>query len=747
MRPNGPTFWLLDGRTGWRTGQSENVSVGIEAGIHLAASPTGPLALTSTDGSIGGLRLPRGVSVSSDGTVYLLGVAQPRIKKFDPETQSFEELPEVGGPGTQARQFNQPANIAAVGGNLYVADQGNRRLQVFDVESLVLRHLWGPQDGSGSPVPSEDVRDWEPADVAPHDGYVYILDRSHGRVYRHRPGTDALELMVDDPAAAGRWTGLALDREGRIYLLDAATPRLEIYDPQGNKIGESTEAGDVRDRFDAPPIRQDHLGRFCLPESLTRLCDRRPPDAPPPPEVPLVRCQPASGGGLVFNREGNPVRVSPDEPLGPRPYTTRGVWLSEALDSNIYQCRWHRIQARFGDLPPGSKVTISTYTDESFRSSSEVYGFPEHLWDTGGVITGRLQAPPAASEIASEDRDFLVQSREGRYLWVRVQVEGDGYATPYLTSLKAHYPRESYLSFLPAVYSEDDDSRWFLERYLSIIQTEWDRIEREIEESARYFDPDAVPAGDFLQYLARWLALPLEDSWTWEQKRNLLSAVPEIHPRNGTVEGLRDYLRVYLQNITGISPEQQSEYPQIVEGFRERQRLMVSVPDGATLGQGAPLWSLSVVGRLQLDVFAREGEVRMVSTGDPERDLFHEYAHRFRVFVPASWIRTAEEERMVRRAIDSEKPGHTQYDLCLVEPRLRVGMQSTVGIDTIIGDYPVAHLACVHRCGSGDCGEEPPSRQPRHILGYDTILAGEPTDAPVLQLRPGKRMGMETILT
>jgi hypothetical protein len=148
-----------------------------------------------------------------------------------------------------------------------------------------------------------------------------------------------------------------------------------------------------------------------------------------------------------------------------------------------------------------------------------------------------------------------------------------------------------------------------------------------------------------------------------------------------------------------------------------------------------------MVGRLQLGVFAREGEVRLVSTGDPQRELFHEYAHRFRVFVPASWVRTAQDERMVRRALDAEKPAHTRYDLCLIEPRFRVGLQSTVGLDTMIGDYPVARLACRH------AADVPPSRPPRHRLGYDTILGRRLADGPSLQLAPGTRIGLETILT
>ena len=43
--------------------------------------------------------------------------------------------------------------------------------------------------------------------------------------------------------------------------------------------------------------------------------------------------------------------------------------------------------------------------------------------------------------------------------------------------------------------------------------------------------------------------------------------------------------------------------------------------------------------------------IAVVSTRDPERDLFHQHAHRFRVFVPAAWVRTAEQERMLRRAM------------------------------------------------------------------------------------------------
>jgi phage tail-like protein len=315
---------------------------------------------------------------------------------------------------------------------------------------------------------------------------------------------------------------------------------------------------------------------------------------------------------------------------------------------------------------------------------------------------------------------------------VRIKLSGDGYGSPSVSSIRAHFPRESYLAYLPAIYSADDESRRFLERFLSIFQTDWDKLERQIEEVAAYFDPKAVPAGPFLDYLASWLALPLEGRWDDKQRRRLLEAAPGLYRRRGAVEGLRGYLRVYLQNINGLSAEEQLGFPQIIEGFRERQRFALSVEHSAELGHGAPLWSRSVVGRLQLGVFSREGEARLVSTGDPQRDVFHQFAHRFRVFVPAAWVRTADDEQMLRRAIELEKPAHTSYELFLVEPRFQVGIQSTVGVDTIVGAHSAMSLA----------GDESAAQQ----LGFNTVLGRHPNDPATLRLAPGARVGVDTVL-
>jgi hypothetical protein len=267
IRANEPTFWLLHGR---------NRCVGERSGIRLAAAPAGPLSLMSGDGSLGGLVLPRGMALSEEGTLYMLvreepGVAgEPRrlfqIKRFDPATRRFSPLPFVGGKGSAPRQFREAESIAVAGRNLYVADAGNVRVQVFDCGTLALRHLW--------------KRSWVPVDVAAHNGAAYILDRRNGRVYRHRPGADTLTCVVDAPEAAGRWRRMIVDREGRLYLADGAGGALEVFTATGRRERIVHDAGDVRDNFDAPPVRMDHCGRFCMPENLVRPCNRCAAPAP-----------------------------------------------------------------------------------------------------------------------------------------------------------------------------------------------------------------------------------------------------------------------------------------------------------------------------------------------------------------------------------------------------------------------------------------------------------------------------------
>lgn len=484
-----------------------------------------------------------------------------------------------------------------------------------------------------------------------------------------------------------------------------------------------------------------------------------------PLDVPSVSGDPAARA-LLWRQAG----VSGMGFAGESVYQRAGTWRSGALDSGIHRCHWHRIELELGALPPQTSVKVYTFSAATREEvEPEIDKWPVERWEENHAAHGQMQPPPGVSQYPigpsaghpdkSSGRpyggdeglhhEFLVQSREGQFLWLRVDLSGPGHTSPVVRSLRVHFPRESYLDYLPAVYSADDESRWFLERFLAVFQTEWDNIEARIVDFARLVDPRTVPEGPWLKHLASWLALQLEDDWSGAQQRRLLCAAPQYYPRRGTPAAMAALLRAVFDNGRTIdegnlayarrsSPhcssapltEQDASravgFPILVEGFRVRDQFLATLgqPCDADfkptrqLGEPRRLWGESE-DRLRVGGEARLGGGRLRSLALPTGGLLEAHANRFQVYVPATWVRTVREERMVRNAVEAEKPAHTAYGLQLVGARLQVERQSTVGLDTIVAAYPRTRLLCAAQEPTDD---DPPASAPRQRLGLDTIL-------------------------
>jgi phage tail-like protein len=574
----------------------------------------------------------------------------------------------VGAPGYERR---------------YVIDRQRRRVERRDALGRLLRRF-GPLGPDGRPTVAGASDVWSPADIAQADGCVLILDERHQAVYADEPGSpDLRRWFVRTGSQAPVWRRLAVDCDGTLLLWDGGGTTVDRVDPWGH-VREQVGIGQVRHAFERPPA-----------------------DPTPPPLIADLRV--SRDHGVTSARRD----ALPDLR---QVYKRQGVWISDWLDSDIYACQWHLIELALTEFPPGARVSVRTRTANDLPSDG---GDPPPLealaalgsWSEPQTVAAPAQPTPA--DLARAQRpDVLVQSGPGRFLQLLVELEGDGLATPVVRSVRVRFPYDSLRQYLPALYAAPDEQRDFLDRYLAIVQSTWTELEAIVTTFERYLDPLAVPAGAPLRYLATWLAVRLEGTWNDAQNRRLLAAAPGLLASWGTPAGLRAWIAVYLANLSGHTPEelQQAGMPGLVEGFVERRRLMLGPADEARrLGSTAGLWSPAVERRLQIGVFDREGEVELVSVGDPAVDVFRHSAHVFRVYVPSAWVRTREQEALLRRAIDAQKPAHTSYELVLVEPRFRVGVQSTVALDTVIGA----------------------ALPPRDRLGYDLVL-GAGTDESAL---------------
>ena len=108
--------------------------------------------------------------------------------------------------------------------------------------------------------------------------------------------------------------------------------------------------------------------------------------------------------------------------------------------------------------------------------------------------------------------------------------------------------------------------------------------------------------------------------------------------------------------------------------------------------------------------------------------LFEPTAHRFTALLPAAAV-DGTASRLLRRAIEAQKPAHTETHLCLMEPHMRIGIQSRLGVDAIIAgpaapspiDTGQALDRTLHL--ADDAADAPGAVQRRARIGIDTRLA------------------------
>jgi phage tail-like protein len=649
--------------------------------------------LTEGSGSFGGVVLPANVAAGADGMLYLLDRSAGLLKRFDPCECRFDPVPCFGGRGSGWRQLSDPHGIALCGGNLLVCDTGNDRLLVIALRGLALRDAWSP------PASADLTKPWTPYGVAVDGrGRVFVTDPANGCIHRFRP-TGRWEKCLP---GFGRLAWIAIDCSNRVYVVVEGEDQVRIVDADGNPLGTAERPDDITPAFPRIPLPVDAYGNI----DLRGFC-----------------AKPSSIS--VFDPTGASVAAPPRNP--PAVYSAKGQYLSQALDSELYRCQWHRI-VLCGQIPRGTAVRVSTYTTEAPESLAQILDLPDDAWDTNLAV----------HDLSAGEWDGLVFSAGGRYLWLRLELNGNGTATPAVQSVRVEFPRISLRRFLPAVFAEDPGGANFTDRLLSIFDTCLRSVEREIDHEGGFFDPMSAPATpapqsgvDFLSWLASWVGLSLDRQLPEAMRRTLLKEAPRLYPIRGTREGLWRRLLLLLgfradgcccpddrpRSTCSPTPLNCSPAPKlpcaweppplILEHFQLRRWLFVGE---GRLGDQAVLWGKRIVNRSQMGENARADVTRLIDTADPYRDPFHVYAHKFSVFVPASCGASDQQRRALLNLLNSEKPAHTQYQLEYVEPRFRIGFQSMIGLDTVVGRYPEGVALGQTRLGTGSVLSEPPDR-------------------------------------
>ena len=252
-------------------------------------------------------------------------------------------------------------------------------------------------------------------------------------------------------------------------------------------------------------------------------------------------------------------------------YVETGTVVTPVLDGGEPGCVWHRLLVD-ACLPPGTSLAVSSLAADEQEALALAEWLPEpqpRARRTGSEV-------PFVELGPYESHELLFQAAKGRYLQVKLELIGDGRASPRVRALRAWYPRFSYLRrYLPGVYREDDASGSFLDRYLANVEGLSTAIEDRIGAAQVLLHPETVPA-DALDWLAGWFELALDPLWDERRRRLFLANAMRFFQARGTIRGVEIALRFALDRCLDATVFDQPHPPalataRIVESYRTRR--------------------------------------------------------------------------------------------------------------------------------------------------------------------------------
>jgi predicted membrane-bound mannosyltransferase/DNA-binding beta-propeller fold protein YncE len=182
---------------------------------------------------------PRSIAVDAQGRVFVADTGNKRIVILSPDGQLLSQF---GTPGAGEGELDEPVGIALDElGRVYVADTWNHRVQIFAPSP----------DGTYTFVESFDVNGWfgTSPDTKPYLAvdavhHIYVTDPGTCRIIEFNERGVVLSVWGtcgDDPQSLSTPTGIAVDLQGGLWVVDSRHNRLVHY-TQPTRVEQSAKA-------------------------------------------------------------------------------------------------------------------------------------------------------------------------------------------------------------------------------------------------------------------------------------------------------------------------------------------------------------------------------------------------------------------------------------------------------------------------------------------------------------------------
>jgi phage tail-like protein len=540
-------FFVLDTAAAWTGSQAGgNVSIGA-GGLALPVSTDYATAQVVQATQFPAKLTVKSMAPAACGIVYLLDEACHEVWTYDSNRSLFNRVPAIHG------LLTAPVAIAHQSGTLFVADTGN--VCVFALALLTGQIRWSVGANVASADGTVKLSGFAPVALVPGPhGDLYALDNNNS-VVLHFDWQGQLLESLGITAQGANLTAIARARDATLYVL-VGTQKILQRVPQGTFTDFLPAAGTTS--LNAASLAVDSNGTIYIGEPSssgsssggstglnTGIISRFDPSGNSLGSLPAYsgfadRLAADCTDNLYAQQAGPTLSLLESASSYLVPANTpplQANYTSTAFDSGTAGTVWHRLVID-ADLPANTQLLVYFYASD--QSSDDPTKSTTNKW-----------LPPLLNSTDALLIDTSNQNSPvtGRYLWLMLTLVGTESATPLVRSIRIYFPRVSYLRYLPAIYSQDPTSRDFLQRFLSIFESIFSGLETKTTNLVRYFDPRVV-TGEFLQWLAQWLAISVDNTWTDDQLRTLLLEAPDLFRERGTPAQIAEVVRIYL----GIAP-------------------------------------------------------------------------------------------------------------------------------------------------------------------------------------------------
>ncbi len=206
---------------------------------------------------------PTEVAVSSRGHIFVLDGANCRVAVFG---NDGKRLYTFGKAGSGKGELKNPVGLDLAGRDtVYIADTGNRRIQVFDARGRYRR---------GIDLTAWDARPVE-VTVAENVHRLYVSDAKHHQILCFNTNGDFKFAWGEYGKAPGefKYPGPAcVDKKGNLFVVDILNGRIQVFDPDGKHSRLLGRLGIVPGRLFRPKgIVIDPQSRIFVSDSYTGI--------------------------------------------------------------------------------------------------------------------------------------------------------------------------------------------------------------------------------------------------------------------------------------------------------------------------------------------------------------------------------------------------------------------------------------------------------------------------------------------